>query len=105
MLREVSAEPLHQFIDATELPSGPVREQGGCNLLISAKCCTSNMEKLPIQMTFEGEILFGANPIDAAFELRQTASGFCLRQGLSLAFLLFQPCLGDEQRPIAERAY
>ena len=58
LVREVSAEPLHQFMDATELPSGPVREQGGYNLLIGAEGCASNMEKLPILMTFEGQILF-----------------------------------------------
>src|SRR5262249_26240246 len=76
-----------------------------CNLLISAKCCASNMEKLPIQMAFEGEILFGANPIDTAFELRQPSSRFSFRQSLLFAFSLFQPCLGNEQRPITERAH
>jgi hypothetical protein len=95
MIREVSAEPLHQFIDATELPSGPVREQGSRNLLISAEGRTSNMEKLQIQMTFAGEILFGANPKDTVFEMRQPSSRFSFRQIVELSAVLSMKILAD----------
>jgi len=52
-----------------------------------------------------GERLLGAQPIDAVLDARQPTGGLSFGLLARLSFLIFQPCLGDEQPAVRQRSH